>query len=263
MTDEEERLRRIVREEIAAFFGAGWRPVRRKVDPTLSAKRSAAAKAMWAKVKGEIPTALPTAPITKPRASKSRAAKPPVETVASMQPASNELALEYANGGNGEQQPPTAKAFNAYAGAYRMRYGEFPVRNAKTNALLKQLVTRLGRDEAAPVSEYYLSLADKLYAGSGHCLSLLVRDAEKLRTMWKQGATIAPGAPAAPAKPWWEVWSLLEQQGDELGIDRDLDHPQGYRSAVLRAAYVAGRLPEEAALKLGMRVDTGPDQGII
>lgn len=153
-----------------------------------------------------------------------------------------------------EEQTPSSRAFLAYAGAYRMKYGEFPVRNAKTNALLKQLVGRLGDGEAGGVAEYYLTLNDKLYAGSGHCLTLLLRDAEKLRTMWKQGATPGNGAPAAPAKPWWEgSWSALEAQGDELGIDRD-ENPQIYRAMVLRAAFKAGRLPEEAAIKLGVRV---------
>ena len=145
--------------------------------------------------------------------------------------------------------------FLDYAAAFKERYGEFPVRNAKSSSLLKQLVGRLGADEAPPVAAYYVGLNDKLYAGSGHCLSLLLRDAEKLRTLWKQGAQ---GTTEAPARPWWETWTALQAQGDELGIERD-ENPTVYRFAVLRAAFVAGRLPEPIARKLG--VDNEADPG--
>lgn len=151
--------------------------------------------------------------------------------------------------------PPGTRVFLDYAAAFKERYGEFPVRNAKSSSLLKQLVGRLGADEAPPVAAYYVGLNDKLYAGSGHCLSLLLRDAEKLRTLWKQGAQ---GTTEAPARPWWETWTALQAQGDELGIEHD-ENPTVYRFAVLRAAFVAGRLPEPIARKLG--VDNEADPG--
>lgn len=267
MASDDDLLRRIVREEIADVLprflrevmadlittrvinGHGGRLVRRNLDPELSAKRSAAAKAMWAKVKSQLPTGLPTAPITKPRASKRPAAKPAELSEPSVQSASNEQANEQANG-----PPVGTTVFLEYAAAFKERYGEFPVRNAKSNALLKQLVGRLGAPEAPPVAGYYVGLNDKLYAGSGHCLTLLVRDAEKIRTLWKQGAT---GTTEAPSKPWWDRWPGIEEQGRELGIEQG-DNPTTYRFAVLRAAFVAGRLPAPIAAKLGVDNDAAP-----
>lgn len=253
MPIDEDTLRRIIREEVAAAL-AGVTPARingHAVSPELSAKRSAAAKAMWAKQKGQLSTALSTPPAAPQVASKKRKSKPPAESTGSAPVASKVQANEQA-----PELTPGTRAFKGYAEAYVKRYGEFPVRNAKANALLSQLVKRLGDGEAGPVAAYYVGLDDRLYAGSGHCLSLLVRDAEKLRTLWKQRATTTTGG--APAKPWWEVWPALEAQGRDLGIEQG-DNPTVYRWQVLRAAFVAGRLPEEIARKLG--VDTEPATG--
>ncbi len=157
-------------------------------------------------------------------------------------------------------QTSGTRAFLGYAEAYVKRYGEFPIRNARNNALLKRLVALLGDAEAGPVAGYYCGLDDRLYAGSGHCLSLLVRDAEKLRTLWKQGAVTANGGGGGggQARPWWEVWSALEAQGRDLGIEEG-DNPTTFKNAVLRAAFVAGRLPPEIAARMG--VDTDPGEG--
>lgn len=253
MPIDEDTLRRIIREEVAAAL-AGAAPARlngHPVDPALSAKRSAAAKAMWAKQKGQISTPLPTPLLTTPVASKRPRAKPPTESTVDAPVASKVQANEQA-----PEQTPITRAFRGYAEAYVKRYGEFPVRNAKTNGLLKQLVDRLGDPEAGPVATYYVELDDRLYAGAGHALALLVRDAEKVRTLWRQRATTAE--PGAPARPWWEVWSALEEQGRELGIEQG-DNPTLFKNAVLRAAYVAGRLPEPIAERLG--IDRTPVAG--
>ena len=62
-----------------------------------------------------------------------------------------------------------------------------PVRNAKVNGQLSQLVARLGGDEAPGVARSYLSNRNSLYVASKHCVDLLLRDAEKLRTEWVTG----------------------------------------------------------------------------
>jgi hypothetical protein len=261
MAIDEDDLRRVVREEInkvlgSALLGAisdivtngvingkGGRLSRRNLDPGLSAKRSAAAKIMWEKMKSKLSTGLPTPKPKKKKASKPKAAELFEETVPSEQNASKVNAHLDA-----QPQLPGSRVFLAYAAAYRLRYGEFPVRNAKVNSQLKQLVDRLGAEESGPVSAHYVGLNEPLYVKAGHCLDLLLRDAERLRTLWKHGASSADGA---PARPWWEVWSGIEEQGKELGIDPE-ENPQVYRAAVLRAAFTAGRLPEPIAVKLGV-----------
>lgn len=94
------------------------------------------------------------------------------------------------NSEDSAEKPITAETWNAYANAYRMRYHVDPVRNAKVNALLAQLVKRLAIGEAPKVAEFYLTHGNALYVRSGHCVDLLLRDCEKLRTEWFSGRRI-------------------------------------------------------------------------
>lgn len=83
--------------------------------------------------------------------------------------------------------PKSSAVWEAYAGAYAGRYGVDPVRNAKTNAQLCQLVDRLGAEEAPLVAAFYVSHNKPLYVSSRHPVNLLVQDAEGLRTQWATG----------------------------------------------------------------------------
>jgi len=77
--------------------------------------------------------------------------------------------------------------WDSYCQAYKERYKVDPVRNAKVNSQISQLVVRLGADEAPGVARSYLANRNSLYVNSKHCLDLLLRDAEKLRTEWATG----------------------------------------------------------------------------
>lgn len=81
----------------------------------------------------------------------------------------------------------SAATWGAYANAYRCRYGVEPPRNKRTNALLCQVVDRLGTNEAPSVAEFYLSHNSPLYVRGRHPPDLLVRDCEGLRTQWATG----------------------------------------------------------------------------
>ena len=83
--------------------------------------------------------------------------------------------------------PKSALVWDAYAEAYESRYGVVPVRNAKTNAQLCQLVDRLGLDESPLVAAFYVSHNKPLYVSARHPTNLLVQDAEGLRTQWATG----------------------------------------------------------------------------
>jgi hypothetical protein len=87
----------------------------------------------------------------------------------------------------GEASPVGAGTWNAYSTAYFDRYGSQPVRNAKVNALIAQLVARLGADEAPRVASFYVMHNGRNYVQATHTVDLLVRDAEGLRTQWAQG----------------------------------------------------------------------------
>lgn len=82
---------------------------------------------------------------------------------------------------------PSVSVWDSYRTAYADKYGVDPVRNAKVNSQLAQLVSRLGEEEAAGVAAFYLSNRNGLYVSAKHCTDLLLRDAEKLRTEWVTG----------------------------------------------------------------------------
>ncbi|PPT23082.1 helix-turn-helix domain-containing protein [Xanthomonas arboricola] len=78
----------------------------------------------------------------------------------------------------------------AYAAAYRKRHLVTPVRNAKVNTNVKQLVQRLGRIEAPLVAEWFLSVNEHYVVQSMHDLGALLAKAEAYRTQWATGRTM-------------------------------------------------------------------------
>ena len=93
------------------------------------------------------------------------------------------------NGHNREGK--TSGVWQAYSTAYVDRYGIEPVRNAKVNAMLGKLVERLGIEEAPQVSAWYVGHQERMdYVRARHCVDLLLRDAEGLRTEWKRGEAV-------------------------------------------------------------------------
>lgn len=84
-------------------------------------------------------------------------------------------------------------AWKAYAEAYLIRYQTTPVRNAKINALVKQLVQRLG-EEAAAVAGFYVQNINEAYVvRKCHELGALVAGAETYRTQWATGLAMTAG----------------------------------------------------------------------
>lgn len=84
----------------------------------------------------------------------------------------------------------------AYRAAYEARWSVQPVRNAKVNSQVKQLVAALG-SEAPAVAAFYVGLDDKFLVDSCHEFGLLLAKAGAYRTKW---AT----AGSAPSTDWTE-----------------------------------------------------------
>lgn len=78
----------------------------------------------------------------------------------------------------------------AYSRAYHDRYGTDPVRNARVNAKMLDLVRLLGADEAPSVAEFYVHHNGAYYVARGHPPEAMVADAGKLRTEWATGKRI-------------------------------------------------------------------------
>lgn len=81
----------------------------------------------------------------------------------------------------------SAMTWLAYSQAYAERYGAEPVRNATVNGQLANFVKRLGDKEAPAVAAFYVGSNRQVYVGSRHAVSLMLRDAEGLRTEWATG----------------------------------------------------------------------------
>lgn len=79
------------------------------------------------------------------------------------------------------------ETWRAYADSYFNRYGAEPVRNAKVNGLIAQLVQRLGSEEAPHVAFYYVTINDSYYLRTLHDLGNLVAKCEAIRTQWATG----------------------------------------------------------------------------
>ena len=109
-------------------------------------------------------------------------------------------------------KPAGSTVWDHYSQAYEARYKAAPVRNKKTNALCKQLVDRLGAEEAPQVAVFYLKHTGPLYVSSAHCLDLLVRDAEKLRTEWATGTVVLPKTRAQSVSDAnRDLWERIER----------------------------------------------------
>lgn len=88
----------------------------------------------------------------------------------------------------------------AYRAAYEARWGVQPVRNAKVNSQVKQLVAALG-SEAPAVAAFFVGLDDKFLVDSCHEFGLLLAKAGAYRTKW---AT----AGSAPSTDWTDQVQL-------------------------------------------------------
>lgn len=86
-----------------------------------------------------------------------------------------------------EAQVANCRTWEFYSKAYFARYGAEPVRNAKVNGQVAQLVTRLGADEAPYVAAYYVTISDSFFLRASHEFGLLVARAEGIRTQWITG----------------------------------------------------------------------------
>lgn len=88
---------------------------------------------------------------------------------------------------------PSAATWAAYAEAHEARYGVPPVRNARVNAQVAQVVSRLGAEEAPEVARFFVEHNAGWYVTKGHPIGALLADAEKLRTEWATGRRITRG----------------------------------------------------------------------
>lgn len=86
--------------------------------------------------------------------------------------------------GAAKPESKTAAIWAAYAIAYQGQYSVEPVRNAKVNGQLSQVIDRIGADEAPHVAAFYVRHKNAFYVRKMHSVDSLLADCEKLRTEW-------------------------------------------------------------------------------
>lgn len=113
--------------------------------------------------------------------------------------------------------------WRAYQEAYAYRYKTEPVRNAKVNTQIRQLVQRLGK-EAAPVAAFYVfSVNEQFVVRKSHDLGALLASAEGYRTQWATNSTMTAtrarqiDGTAANASVAEEAKQILRQQREREG----------------------------------------------
>lgn len=82
----------------------------------------------------------------------------------------------------------------AYASAYRDRHGVAPVRNAKVNSNVRQIVQRLGHAEAPLVAAWFLTVNERYVVQNMHDLGALLAKCEAYRTQWATGRQVTEEA---------------------------------------------------------------------
>lgn len=82
----------------------------------------------------------------------------------------------------------------AYASAYRDRHGVAPVRNAKVNSSVRQIVQRLGHGEAPLVAAWFLTVNERYVVQNMHDLGALLAKCEAYRTQWATGRQVTEEA---------------------------------------------------------------------
>lgn len=110
----------------------------------------------------------------------------------------------------------TREVWDAYATAYRNHYGVEPVRNAKVNGQIKQLVARIGSD-AAHVAAHFVRSPNAFYAQRGHAIGALLADAEKVRTEWATGRQVTVSEARMNDRTAGNGFAALLQQMDQHG----------------------------------------------
>jgi hypothetical protein len=119
---------------------------------------------------------------------------------------------------NEKPPAPTTEIWNSYSDAYSRRYGAEPVRNAKVNGQLAQLLQRLGADEAPAVAAWFVGHSNRFYVQKMHAVDCLLADAEKLRTEWATGRRVTSTAAqeADRMQESGDMWNRIIEQHAEV-----------------------------------------------
>ena len=130
-------------------------------------------------------------------------------------------------------EKPSSTVWASYALAYSTRYGSEPPRNAKVNAHCKQLIDRVGAEDAPRLAAWYVKNENlPFYVSRGHPMDSLVKDCEGMLVRMRNGQAMTTR----------EAVDVDRRSGDEITIRNAVDKSQGLTRLPIQAEYQ--RLPE-------------------
>lgn len=83
--------------------------------------------------------------------------------------------------------PDNVKTWNAYANAYRRRYGILPESNRKTRGQVAQFVKLVGADKAVALAAYFPTHNGRWFVQCRHEFGLLLKSYQQIATDWATG----------------------------------------------------------------------------
>lgn len=83
--------------------------------------------------------------------------------------------------------PDNVKTWNAYAAAYRRRYGILPETNAKVRGQVAQFVKLVGADKAVALAAYFPTHNGRWFVQCRHEFGLLLKSYQQIATDWATG----------------------------------------------------------------------------
>lgn len=86
-----------------------------------------------------------------------------------------------------QADPDNVATWQAYARAYRERYGVLPASNAKTRGQTAQLVRFVGREIAPYLAAYFVSHNNRWFVQSRHEIGCLLRAYQQVLTDMQRG----------------------------------------------------------------------------
>ena len=88
--------------------------------------------------------------------------------------------------------PDNVKTWEAYARAYRHRYGMFPTPNAQTRGMVAKLVKLVGADTAPMLAAFFVQHNDGYFVRTRHALNGLINSYQQVLTDMARGEQMTP-----------------------------------------------------------------------
>ena len=114
-------------------------------------------------------------------------------------------------------QTACKETWRAYSREYQNRYKVEPIRNALVNSQIKGFCGRVAHNEAPHIAGFYVWHNQSFYVTQMHPTSLLLKNAEKLRTEWATNtkATTSQARLADQTQGMGQIWDKLKREAQE------------------------------------------------